>query len=222
MIEKYQLTNDTTAPISSIYCIGRNYVAHIEELGNSRPDMPIIFSKPQTALNFTDTITLPTISNDVHFETELVVLIGKGGKNISEADALTHVGGYGIGLDLTAREIQAKLQKNGWPWELAKGFDGSAAISKFVPADTFSDVANIHFSMDFNGKRRQNGHTANMIFPITFQIAFLSRYFTLREGDILFTGTPEGVGKLTSGDKLALALYNDDGKAIIQTQYVVV
>lgn len=190
----------------TIFCIGRNYTAHVAELGNTPAETPVIFCKPMTALNTSGFIDLPTFSEEVHYETELLVLLGKGGKDISREDARAHIDGFGVGLDLTARDIQKKLQAKGLPWELAKGFDGAACVSDFVPASHFPHLEDIRFRMTFNGQLRQSGQTAMMRFAIDEQIAFLSRHFTLRAGDMLFTGTPEGVGRLQSGDRLSLML----------------
>lgn len=207
-------TNGEQQALGSIFCIGRNYVAHIEELGNARPPMPLIFTKPTTALGGAD-IVLPTISDDVHYETELVVMIGKGGKNIPAQDVDKHIGGWAVGLDLTARDIQSTLTKNGMPWDLAKGFDGSARLSPFADADTYHIDTPIEFSLTLNGELRQHGNTQLMMYPIAEQIAFISQYFTLRRGDILFTGTPQGVGQLHVGDQLITKL------GTIETHYTV-
>lgn len=193
-------------PVGTIFCIARNYVAHIAELNNTRPDKPVIFCKPITALNTGQTIVLPDYSEDVHYETELVVRLGKGGKNIALEHAADCIDGFALGLDLTARDVQSKLKEKGFPWELAKGFDGAACLSEFIPASAFADLTDIRFTMHFNGKLRQDGHTALMLFPIAEQIAFISRHFTLRAGDLVYTGTPEGVGKLAVGDTLMLTL----------------
>ena len=203
-------------PLGTIFCIGRNYVAHVEELDNPIPDAPVVFCKPATAINSSRFIVLPTFCEEIHYETELLVLIAKGGKDICREAARSHIGGFGVGLDLTARNLQRKLQAKGLPWELAKGFDGAACISGFVPADHFPTL-DITFCMVCNGKLRQRGHTSMMRFPIVEQIAFLSRHFTLRAGDILFTGTPEGIGKLQSGDRLALTL----GEGLVHADFQV-
>lgn len=198
--------------VGTIFCIARNYVAHIEELHNSKPDSPVIFCKPLNALNTSATVVLPDYSQAVHFETELVVQLGnfsgKSGKNIAQADALAHITGIALGLDLTARDVQDKLKSQGYPWELAKGFDGAACLSPFIKPEAIDNWQNIQFSLDINGERRQSGDSALMIFPIAEQISFLSRHFTLRDGDLLFTGTPSGVGALASGDKLQADLEN--------------
>ena len=195
-------------PIHTIFCIGRNYAAHIAELGNAPPDEPIVFLKPYNSLAQSDTLHLPAYSQDVHYESELVVHLGQGGKNIPHEQALACIQGYGLGLDLTARDAQAKAKAGGLPWTYAKGFDDAATLSAFVPAATFPDPADIRFSMDLNGERRQNGHTALMLYPIIDLIVFLSSRFTLHAGDLIYTGTPQGVGKLSPGDHIHLALDN--------------
>lgn len=191
-----------TRPVGTIFCIARNYVAHIEELNNSKPDMPVIFCKPLTALNTAAEIRLPAYSQDVHYEAELVLYIGKGSRDIPEEEALSHIGGIGLGLDLTARDVQGKLQAKSWPWELAKGFEHAASVSAFVGAEAVADWSYLNFSLHINDELRQSGDSRLMIFPIAEQIAFISRHFSLRAGDILFTGTPAGVGPLHSGDRL--------------------
>lgn len=194
-------------PIRNIFCIGRNYAAHIAELGNRPADDPVVFSKPTSAvLQSGQDIPLPAHSQNVHFETELVLLIGRGGRQIKEADALSHVSGYAVGLDLTARDVQTRAKAQGLPWELGKGFDGSACLSSFRPM--LPDVAldNMEFTLNLNGQLRQHGKVANMLYPVPFIIAYLSQVFTLQPGDIIYTGTPEGVGPLNPGDDLILGL----------------
>ena len=193
-------------PIHTIFCIGRNYAAHIAELGNSRSAEPLVFLKPFNALAKSNTLHLPDYSQDVHYESELVVHLGGGGKNLTPEQARACIHGYGLGLDLTARDAQATAKAGGLPWLYAKGFDDAATLSAFVPAAQLPDPADIRFHMDLNGERRQNGHSAMMIYPIVDLIVFLSSRFTLHAGDILYTGTPEGVGALQPGDSIVLAL----------------
>lgn len=196
-------------PINNIFCIGRNYAAHIAEL-NHRPDeRPLVFLKPTSALHGEGTpITLPAFSANVHYETELLVLIGMGGKNIKPENALSHVAGYGIGLDLTARDLQEEAQAKGLPWALAKGFDGSACVSHFIAAADLPDVMTCSFTMKLNGELRQHGEVTQMLFNLPTLIAYLSQVFTLNKGDLIFTGTPQGVGPLHRGDVLELDLAN--------------
>ncbi len=186
----------------SIYCIGRNYAAHTRELNNSIPDTPVIFTKPLAALTFDGIIHIPPFVTKPHFETELVVVIGKQGKNVPVEKALSYVAGYGLGIDVTARDIQQRLKEKAHPWFLAKGMDSFAPVGTFIPAEQVSDPQNMTFTLDVNGERRQTGQTSLMLFPIPVIIATLSRYVTLYPGDLIFTGTPEGVDILNSGDRL--------------------
>ncbi|HEY1059227.1 MAG TPA: fumarylacetoacetate hydrolase family protein [Limnobacter sp.] len=199
-------TPSQTIAVQNIFCIGRNYAAHIAELGNKPAEDPVVFLKPTSALNTSDVIRLPSHSSDVHYETELVVLIGQGGKNISEDSAVRHVAGVGIGLDLTARDIQSKAKAAGLPWAVAKGFDDSATVSAFYPVSPGVHFDKMTFSMRLNGAVKQQGHVANMLYNVPTLIAHLSRMFTLQAGDLIFTGTPEGVGPLTPGDELSMEL----------------
>lgn len=193
--------------VSNIFCIGRNYAAHAAELGNKVEPTPLVFIKPTSALHAMDRpLTLPAFSNDVHYETELVLLIGKGGKDIPEQTALEHVAGYAVGLDLTARDIQAVAKQKGLPWTLCKGFDGAACISDFVTPDAIADIGHACFAMSLNDEPRQAGDTAMMLFSVPYLIHYLSTVFTLQAGDLIYTGTPEGVGKLDHGDRLSLTL----------------
>ncbi len=189
-----------------ILCIGRNYAAHIAELNNQRPDDPVIFSKPDTALlRNNKPFYYPDFSQDIHHEVEVLVKISRPGKNIEERFAHKYYDEIGLGIDFTARDIQAKLKAKSLPWDLAKGFNDSAPISEFFPKTDFAngDVTNLNFGLTINGETRQQGNTNLMLFSIDYLIAFLSRYFFLQKGDILFTGTPEGVGPVQIGNKLA-------------------
>ena len=183
--------------------VGRNYKKHAAELGNAVPDSPLIFFKPDTALlrNNKD-FYYPEYSQDIHYECELVVRISREGKYIQEKYASTYIDGVGIGVDLTARDIQQSAKEKGWPWTLAKGFNDSAPVSTFLPAEQFPNLQDVHFSFKINGELRQEGHTAHMIFPILYLISYISQFITLKKGDLLFTGTPEGVGPLHVDDHL--------------------
>lgn len=193
--------------VGTIYCIGRNYVRHIEELGNVANETPVVFLKPVSSLLADGgVIELPHHSTSVHHEVELVVLIGTGGRNIPRAQALSHVAGWGIGLDLTARDVQDELKKKGLPWTIAKGFDTSACISTFVDRGEADDAASFSFRLDVNGERRQTGDTRLMLFPVAVLIEYLSSLFTLEPGDLIYTGTPEGVAAIAPGDRLELEL----------------
>ena len=187
-----------------IFAIGRNYAEHIKELNNERPDEPVIFTKPDTALLRNNApFYLPDFSNDIHHEVELVLRICKEGKNIQEKFANKYYDAIGIGIDFTARDLQQKAKEKGLPWDIAKGFNGSAPISdKFIPVTSFSDLKNINFSLTINGELKQQGNTSLMLFSFDYIILYLSRFFTLRTGDLIFTGTPKGVGPVKVGDSL--------------------
>ncbi len=185
-----------------IICIGRNYAEHAKELGNEVPESPVIFMKPDTAvLKKGSDFYIPEFSNDVHYELEVVLKISKGGKYIQEENADKYYEEIGLGIDFTARDLQSELKGKGLPWELAKGFDGSAVVSEFYKKDDF-DMKNINFSLMKNKEEVQNGNTSLMIFSPEKIIAFVSQYFTLRVGDLIFTGTPKGVGKVSENDIL--------------------
>ena len=193
--------------VNNIFCIGRNFAKHISELGNSGGETPVVFLKPTSALAREGTaIRLPHFSQNVHHEVEIVILIGKDGSGIPREQALDHVLGYGIGLDLTARDTQDELKKKGLPWMISKGFDTSACVSSFLKASEIPDTAGMSFSLDVNGVTRQSGNSGMMLFPLPDLVAYLSSVATLHFGDIIFTGTPEGVAQIHSGDVLTLNL----------------
>lgn len=183
-----------------IFCIGRNYADHISELNNQKPDKPVIFLKPITALNQGQTINLPDFSKEIDYETEIVVQIGKDGKSINQKDALDHICAIGLGLDLTARDLQSYAKQNRLPWDVAKGFDGAACVGKLQKIDQKIDYQNLSFEAYLNRKLIQKANSKLMIFSIDEIISEISNYFTLQKGDLIFTGTPSGVGKLQSGD----------------------
>lgn len=184
-----------------IICIGRNYGEHAKELGNEIPEKPVIFLKPDTAILKGTDFYIPEFSNDVHYELEVVVKISKGGKYIQKENADKHYEEIGLGIDFTARDLQSELKSKGLPWELSKGFDGSAIVSSFYQKNEF-DLKNLNFSLIQNKKTVQEGNTKDMLFNIDEIIAFVSQYFTLRVGDLIFTGTPKGVGKVNENDVL--------------------
>jgi acylpyruvate hydrolase len=185
-----------------IFCVGRNYSEHAKELGNAVPENPVIFSKPDTALlKNSEPFYFPDFSKDVHHEVELVIRINKVGKKIQEKFARNYYNEIGLGIDFTARDMQSKLKEKGLPWELAKAFDGSAPIGDFVSVEGL-DVNNINFSLKKNGVEVQKGNTAQMIFSFDAIVSFVSQYFTLKVGDLIYTGTPAGVSKVEIGDKL--------------------
>lgn len=195
--------------IGTIFCIGRNYAAHARELQNEIPDEPVVFLKPWSSIIFDgDKIILPHQSQNVHHEVELVAAIGKSGKNIPEELALSHVAGYAVGIDVTARDIQQKAKGKAHPWSVAKGFDTFAPVSSFIAADKIENPQNINLQLSVNGENRQCGNTQLMIFPIAKLISYLSTIFTLHTGDLIFTGTPKGVSPIKSGDKIKASLDN--------------
>ena len=187
-----------------IICIGRNYVDHARELNNPVPENPVFFLKPDTALvRRNRPFYYPDFSKDIHYECELVVKINKLGKNIQKKFAHTYYNEIGIGIDFTARDLQAKAKAKGLPWEIAKAFDASAPLSmEFINKDEFTNLNDIGFHLDKNGETVQEGNSADMIFDFDDLIAYLSKFFTLKTGDLIFTGTPAGVGPIKIGDKL--------------------
>lgn len=194
-----------------IFAIGRNYAEHIQELNNERPGEPVVFTKPDTAiLRNNDPFYYPDFSKDIHHEVELVLRISKDGKNIEEKFASRYFDSIGVGIDFTARDLQQKAKEKGLPWDIAKGFNGSAPISeKFKPAGEFKDLKDINFKLEINGQLRQQGNTSLMLFSFDRIIAYLSKFFTLKTGDLIFTGTPKGVGAVTIGDQLTAYLENE-------------
>jgi acylpyruvate hydrolase len=199
-------------PVGKILCIGQNYAAHAKEMNSTAPTSPIFFMKPTTALlESGGSIVIPSISRDVHHEVELTVLIGKDGKDIPLHLAMEHVAGYGIGLDMTMRDVQSEAKKKGQPWALAKGFDTSAPISVFVPVSSVPDPSKLRLQLSVNGTVRQASGTENMIHTVQALIAYISQFFTLERGDIIYTGTPEGVAQVISGDVLEAVLCAEDG-----------
>lgn len=185
-----------------IICIGRNYADHAKELNNAVPESPVVFMKPESALLANRPFVIPAWTNDVHFEVEVLVRINRLGKTIAEKFAHKYYSEIGLGIDFTARDVQAELKAKGHPWEKAKGFDGSAVLSKFVPLADFPGPDNIDFRLEVNGEVRQRGNTRDMIFSFDQLISHVSEYMTLKMKDVIFTGTPAGVGPVASGDVL--------------------
>ena len=186
-----------------IICVGRNYVAHIEELGNETPSEPVIFTKPDTALlKNNDPFYYPAISKDIHHELEIVLRICKEGKDIASKFAHKYFDQIALGIDFTARDLQSVAKKKGLPWALAKGFNHSAPISAFRPVTNYKDMQKLTFELQLNGAVVQSGDTSHMIYSFEDIIAFISKYFQLKTGDLIFTGTPAGVGPVQIGDKL--------------------
>lgn len=196
-----------------IICIGRNYADHARELGNAVPEEPVLFIKPETALNTSNSFTYPKFSKEVHFELELVLRMSKSGKNIPAEKASEFYDAIGLGIDFTARDLQSQLKSKGLPWEKAKAFDGSAMVSEFVEISSLRDLNEIRFELRQNGQIKQQGNSRHMLFGFDEIIAHASTYFTLEKGDLIFTGTPEGVGKIEKGDVLTAVL---EGKEMLQ------
>ncbi|MCD8539940.1 MAG: fumarylacetoacetate hydrolase family protein [Leadbetterella sp.] len=195
-----------------ILAVGRNYLEHIKELGNQTPEEPVIFSKPETAvLRNNEPFYYPDFSQDIHHELEIVLKISKPGKNIEEKFAPKYYEEIGLGIDFTARDLQAKLKAKGLPWDLAKGFNDSAPVSEFLPKENYN-LEDLNFSLEVNGEVRQTGNTSLMIYSFDYLVAFVSRYFTLKTGDLIFTGTPAGVGPVHPGDRLRGSL---EGKVLL-------
>jgi 2-keto-4-pentenoate hydratase/2-oxohepta-3-ene-1,7-dioic acid hydratase in catechol pathway len=193
--------------IGSVYCIGRNYQKHAHELGNSVPDKPLVFLKPASSLiGGGGTIILPSQSHVIHHEVELVIAIGDKCHNISQKNARKYIAGLGVGIDVTARDIQLQAKKAGHPWSIAKGFDTFAPVSSFAQLHDEIDLSSLRLSLNVNSELRQKGNTSEMIFGIDEIIAYLSTPFTLYPGDLIFTGTPEGVSEIQESDSIQAEL----------------
>lgn len=196
-----------------IICIGRNYAEHAKEMNSVIPSEPVFFLKPDTSLiKDNQPFYYPDFSKEIHHEVELVLKINKPGKNIQTQFAHKYYNEIGIGIDFTARDIQAECKKNGLPWEKAKAFDGAAPIGKFLDKKQFTDEKNINFHLKINGNNVQEGNTRDLLFSFDTIIAYISKYFTLRTGDLIYTGTPEGVGPVKIGDRLEA--YIEDQKLL--------
>ncbi|WP_163831008.1 fumarylacetoacetate hydrolase family protein [Spartinivicinus ruber] len=199
------------SPISlscgKVVCIGRNYAAHAAELNNPIPTSPLLFIKPATAVvPLEKPLQLPDNLGEIHYETELAILIQQPIKSASPEEAINAVGGIGLALDLTLRELQSQLKEKGHPWEKAKAFDGSCPLSSFIPYHSSLPLNDLYFELKINGNTCQQGQTKLMLTPIAELISYASQFFTLQPGDVVLTGTPEGVGKLNSGDQLTFQL----------------
>ncbi|MBU2904494.1 MULTISPECIES: fumarylacetoacetate hydrolase family protein [Arenibacter] len=193
-----------------IICIGRNYVDHIKELNNERPTDPVLFIKPDSAvLPKEQDFYIPEFSNDIHYEVEVLVKIKKVGKHIDAQFSHTYYDEIGLGIDFTARDLQSQLKEKGLPWEKAKGFDGSAVIGKWLPKSSFGDVNHLNFQLKKNNEVVQEGNTSLMLWKIDEIISYVSSFFTLKKGDIIFTGTPAGVGRISANDYLSGTLENE-------------
>jgi 2-keto-4-pentenoate hydratase/2-oxohepta-3-ene-1,7-dioic acid hydratase in catechol pathway len=186
-----------------IFAIGQNYSEHNKELNSTNPTEPVVFMKPDTAaLKNNKPFYIPEFSQELHYETELIIKFNRLGKNIDSKFSHRYYSEIGLGVDFTARDLQRKLKTEGKPWEVSKAFDNSAVIGNFLPINELGEVQKIQFRLDINGKTVQQGNSADMIFQINELIAYVSRFFTIKIGDILFTGTPVGVGKVAIGDRL--------------------
>jgi 2-keto-4-pentenoate hydratase/2-oxohepta-3-ene-1,7-dioic acid hydratase in catechol pathway len=205
----YQIKEYPHLQFGSIYCIGRNYTKHIEEMKSERTDDPVVFLKPRSSLIFNqESIHLPKESSNIHHEVELVLLIGNEIKNISVLEALQAVQAIAVGIDVTARDIQSQAKKNGLPWTLAKGFDTFAPVGNFVKNDSSIDLKNLDIDVKVNSEIRQRGNTSNMLFSAAEIISYLSHQFRLTPGDLIFTGTPEGVSPIVEGDVIEASIGN--------------
>jgi fumarylpyruvate hydrolase len=194
-------------PVHRIYCVGRNYLDHAKEMGFSEREAPFFFMKPADAavpvpFGSTGEFPYPGESSNVHHEIELVVAIGKGGQRIPAADAFSHIYGYAVGLDMTRRDLQFALRDKGRPWDISKGFDGSAPISPIKPIATTGEITTAQIWLNVNGAKRQASDVAKLIWNVNETIEHLSRFYELRPGDLIYTGTPEGVGAVKPGDEM--------------------
>ena len=196
-------SQQATITVGKIVCIGRNFAEHARELGNAVPDSPILFMKPAGCIvPDGGTVVIPDYARECHHEVELAVLIGKAGTKIPAEQALEHVAGYAVAIDLTLRDVQGRLKEKGHPWEMAKAFATSCPLSDFVAADTVDDLDNLSLRLSVNDELRQDGTSADMMRSVAEVIAVMSDYFTLEPGDILLTGTPAGVSQVVSGDRM--------------------
>lgn len=195
-----------------IICIGRNYAAHAKELNNPVPSRPVVFMKPASALLVNGKpFYYPEFTKDLHFETELVLKIGKNGRHVQAEFALDYIQEIGLGIDFTARDLQSELKAKGHPWELAKGFDGSAVLGSFLKPSELPGFSNLEFFLEKNGERVQHGFSKDMLFSFQDIICFVSQYFKLQMGDLIYTGTPAGVGPVAIGDQLRASIVTTNG-----------
>lgn len=194
-------------PVHRIYCVGRNYAKHAQEMGHSGREAPFFFTKPADSIVFvpegqTGQAAYPSLTQELHYEVELVIAIGKGGKNIEPEKADEHIYGYAVGVDLTRRDLQAEAKKMGRPWCIAKGFDESAPIGPILPKEAVGDVSSLNIGLKVDGQVRQTGNTNEFIWKINEVIAHISKGWELKAGDLIFTGTPAGVGAIEKGQTL--------------------
>lgn len=190
-----------------IICIGRNYAAHAREFKNDVPEHPIFFLKPDTSVIIRNRpFFYPDFSEEIHYETEIVLKISRLGKNIDKRFAHRYYQELTVGIDFTARDLQRQCKKQGWPWEIAKGFEGSAPLGRFISKDQVEDIRNLPFGLELNERVVQSGNTRDLIFSFEALISYVSRFFTLKMGDLIFTGTPAGVGPVQIGDRLSACI----------------
>ncbi|WGL15022.1 fumarylacetoacetate hydrolase family protein [Microbulbifer bruguierae] len=207
---QYTCNSPVNLPLGKIVCVGRNYAEHAAELNNPVPDEPLLFIKPATsAVPMAEPVHLPRGRGSCHFEGELALLIGRPLSGANPAEVPAAIAGLGLALDLTLRDLQSNLKKQGQPWEKAKGFDGACPLSPFVKLDWLPDWDNLSYTLWLNDAIRQRGKSNHMLTPILDLVAYISEYFTLLPGDVVLTGTPAGVGELRPGDQLAMALEED-------------
>lgn len=191
-----------------IICIGRNYAEHAKEMKSELPTEPVFFMKPETALLKGNDFYYPDFTKDLHHEVEIVLKISKNGKHIGEEFAANYYNEIGVGIDFTARDLQQQCKEKGLPWEKAKAFDNSAPVGEFIPKEKFSSLTNLNFDLKINGTQRQKGNTKDLIFSFEKVIAYVSKFVTLKTGDLIFTGTPEGVSAVHTGDMLEASIEN--------------
>lgn len=206
---EFQFTDGLHLPVGTMFCIGRNYANHARELGNELPENPIVFLKPPTAyVNSGGTVKIPSFSTNMHHEVEAVIVIGKDGRDIPKDEAKNHIAGYAVGIDFTLRDIQNFAKQKGEPWAVAKGFFSSAPISSVIPVSQFENVPFLDISLEVNGVIKQSGNTKDMERTVEELISYVSSVFGIRKGDCIFTGTPEGVGQVYSGDLIQCSINN--------------
>lgn len=212
MNSKFESKNENIANLNvgNFYCVGRNYAKHAAEMGGKTDKFPIIFLKPDTSYVAPNTnIAYPTFTKNLHHEVELVVVIGKYCHNVSAENAMDYVIGYGVGVDLTLRDLQAEAKNNGDPWDIAKGFYSSAPLSEILEYNSETNLNNIELELYVESDLRQKGNTQDMVHKVADIIAYLSERFALKSGDVIFTGTPEGVGAINKGEKVRAILNSD-------------
>lgn len=203
-------TDGSKSIINKIFCLGLNYADHISEMSHKKPAQPVIFIKPLTAICYNDdTVEIPELSQRMDYEVEMVIYLKSGGKKLNLQEAGECIGAYGVGIDLTLRDLQKKAKEKGLPWSVAKGFDKSAPISDFIKTDSEVVLNNLNLSLWVNNELKQESNTSLMLFKPSEMISYISHFFSLTEGDIIFTGTPSGIGKLNSGDTVKAKIDGD-------------